>query len=134
MAGIQRIYPLLSDACLRVGQREGESYFAPEIYAAVMAGQWSLFAVQDGGEPVGLFICRSQLTPGDAAKRLFILVAYAVPGAGPEVLEAGFSACRDYAVQCGCSFLQFVSKRAGWARRAAQLGYKPARQVYELEV
>jgi hypothetical protein len=119
---------------LRVGKREGETYFAPEIYASITAGQWILFVVRDDSNPVGIFICRSQAIPGDAAKCLFILVAYVVPGCGPDVLEAGFSTCKAYAKQCGCSFLQFVSKRAGWARRAAQLGYKPARQVFELEV
>jgi hypothetical protein len=134
LGDIQRAYPLLAEACLRVGQREGESYFAPEIYAAVTAGQWVLFVVRDKGEMLGLVICRCQVEPGDGAKSLFVLVAYVVPGSPPDALAAGFKACKLYAKQCGAKTIQFVSKRAGWARRAQQLGYKPSRQVYELEV
>jgi len=134
MADIQRAYPLLADGCLRVSQREGEPFFAPALYAEIMAGHWVLFVVKsDQGEPVGVFICRKEINPRSSLGKLFVLLAYTVPGL-PAALEAGFAACKRYAAQLECSHVQFASKRIGWARRAQQLGYKPAQQLYEIEV
>ena len=135
LADIQRAYPLLADGCSRVSQREGEPFFAPALYAEIMAGNWVLFVVKDDQrEPVGAFICRQQIDTRSGTGKLFVLLAYTVPGSGPEALEAGFAACKRYAAQLGCSHVQFASKRIGWARRAQQLGYKPAQQLYEIEV
>lgn len=134
LAEIQRAYPLIADGCLRVSQREGEPFFAPTLYAEIMAGHWVLFVVKDDqGEPVGVFICRKQIDPRSSLGKLFVLLAYAVPGVRA-ALEAGFAACKLYAAQTQCSHVQFASKRIGWARRAQQLGYKPAQQLYEIEV
>lgn len=133
LADIQRAYPLIADGCLRVSQREGEPFFAPSLYAEIMAGHWVLFVVSDNGTPVGVFICRKQIDARTSIAKLFVLLAYTVPGF-PEALEAGFAACKQYAAQLQCSHVQFASKRVGWARRAQQLGYKPAQQLYEIEV
>lgn len=134
LADIQRAYPLIADGCLRIAQREGEPFFAPTLYAEIMAGQWVLFVVKDDqGEPVGVFICRKQIDTRSSLGKLFVLLAYTVPGV-PAALEAGFAACKTYAAQLECSHVQFASKRVGWARRAQQLGYKPAQQLYEIEV
>jgi len=133
-AEIQRVYPLLADACMRVGEREGEAYFAPALYAELMAGHWALFVVYDNAEAVGVFVCRAQSSPRSTTDKMFVLLAYTVPGCGPDALAVGFAACKQYAVDCRCSHVQFASKRIGWARRAQQLGYKPAQQLFELEV
>jgi hypothetical protein len=131
---IQRVYPLIAEACLRVGKREGEAYFAPALYAEIMAGHWALFVVYDHAEPVGVFVCRAQSSPRSTTAKMFVLLAYVVPGRGPDALSVGFAACKQYAANCQCSHVQFASKRIGWARRAQQLGYKPAQQLFELEV
>lgn len=133
MADIQRAYPLLADGCLRVHEREGEPFFAPALYAEIMAGNWALFVVSDNGMPVGVFVCRRQNDSRTGTGKMFVLLAYTVPGF-PEALEVGFAACKDYAAQTKCSHVQFASKRIGWARRAQQLGYRPAQQLYEIEV
>lgn len=133
-AEIQRVYPLIAEACLRVATREGEPFFAPSIYADIMAGRWALFVVYDQFEPVGVFVCRAQADPRSLTKKMFVLLAYTVPGCGDAALFAGFAACKHYALECQCSHVQFASKRIGWARRAKQLGYAPAHQLYELEV
>jgi hypothetical protein len=134
LADIQRAYPLIADGCLRISEREGEPFFAPTLYAEIMAGNWVLFVVSDNGEPAGVFICRKQIDTRSSLGKLFVLLAYTVPGVGSDALEAGFAACKRYAAQLGCSHVQFASKRIGWARRAQQLGYKPAQQLYEIEV
>jgi hypothetical protein len=134
LADIQRAYPLIADGCLRVSEREGEPFFAPTLYAEIMAGHWVLFVVKsDQGEPVGVFICRKQIDTRSSLGKLFVLLAYTVPGVAA-ALETGFAACKRYAAQLECSHVQFASKRMGWARRAQQLGYKPAQQLYEIEV
>ena len=134
LAEIQRVYPLLAEACLRVATREGEPFFAPALYAEIMAGHWVLFVVYDNAEAVGVFVCRAQVDPRTSTGKLFVLLAYTTPGRGPDALTAGFAACKQYAAQCQCTHVQFASKRIGWARRALQLGYKPAQQLFELEV
>jgi hypothetical protein len=135
MADIQRAYPVLAEGCLRVATREGQPFFAPALYAEVMAGRWAQFMVYDDqGEPVGVFVCRAQADSRTGQSVMFVLLAYVLPGHGPEALGAGFAACKQYAAQCQCSKVQFASKRVGWARRAQQLGYRPAQQLYELEV
>ena len=134
MAEIQRVYPLIAEACLRVASREGEPFFAPALYAEIMAGHWALFVVYDNAVPVGVFICRSQVDPRTGIAKLFVLLAYVTPDSGPDALSAGFAACKAYAQHCQCSHVQFSSKRVGWARRARQLGYRPGQQLYELEV
>lgn len=133
-AEIQRVYPLLAEACLRVAKREGEPYFAPALYAEIMAGHWVLFVVYDNAEPIGVFVCRAQATPRAPTAKMFVLLAYTVPRCEAEALIVGFAACKQYAASCRCTHVQFASKRIGWARRAQQLGYKPAQQIYELEV
>lgn len=134
LSDIQRAYPLIADGCLRVSQREGEPFFAPSLYAEIMAGNWVLFVVKDDqGEPVGVFICRKQIDARSSLGKLFVLLAYAVPGV-TSALETGFAACQRYAAQLGCSHVQFASKRIGWSRRSRQLGYRPAQQLYEIEV
>ena len=135
MADIQRAYPLLADACLRVATREGQPFFAPALYAEIMAGRWAQFVVSDDeSTPVGVFVCRAQEDSRAGKPVMFVLLAYVTPGHGPEALAAGFAACKQYAAHCQCAKVQFASKRVGWARRAAQLGYKPAQQLFELEV
>ena len=134
LADIQRAYPLIAEGCLRVAAREGKPFFAPALYADIMAGRWVLFVVRDKGEQVGTFVCREQLDTRTGMGVMFVLLAYTLPGVAPEALAAGFAACQDYARQCKCTTVQFASKRAGWARRARQLGYVPAQQLYELEV
>jgi len=133
-AEIQRVYPLIAEACLRVATREGEPFFAPSIYADIMAGRWALFVVYDRATPMGVFVCRAQSDPRAMTNKMFVLLAYTLPGSGNAALSAGFAACKQYALECRCSHVQFASKRIGWARRAQQMGYKPAHQLYELEV
>lgn len=131
---IQRVYPLIDEACARVAEREGEAFFAPALYAEIMAGRWALFVVYDADQAIGVFVCRAQVSPRAHTPKMFVLLAYTVPGCAPDALSAGFAACKQYAAKCQCSHVQFASQRLGWARRALQLGYRHAQHLYELEV
>lgn len=135
MEDIQRAYPVLAEGCLRVATREGQPFFAPALYAEIMAGRWAQFVVyDDDNNPVGVFVCRAQVDTRSGQSVMFVLLGYVCPGQDSDALAAGFDACKQYAAQCGCTKVQFASKRTGWARRALQLGYKPAQQLFELEV
>lgn len=133
VAELRYLYPLIEAACGRVQVRECSRYFAPQVYADVLAGNSVLLAVWDGPEDVGLILCRRLEITRAARPRLLIELAYSVarhPDADA-IVQAGLDACVDYGKQLGCSALRFHAVRRGWAKRAERWGYQPVETVYE---
>lgn len=133
MAELRYLYPMIEAACGRIEARESARYFAPQVYADVVAGQLVLFAVLDGPEHVGLFLCRKLELSRATRPRLLIDLAY-TEARHPDadgIMQAGLDTCMEYARQLGCCALRFHGVRRGWAKRAARWGYQPVETVYE---
>lgn len=133
VAELRYLYPLIEAACGRIQEREQSRYFAPQVYADVMAGNSVLFAVWDGPEDVGLVLCRKLVLTRATTPRLLIELAYVVATHedADGVLQAGTDACIEYGRQLGCTGLRFHAVRKGWERRGERLGFRAIETVYE---
>lgn len=131
MGSLRRVYELIEEACRRVQDREGIAYFAPQVYADIVAGNLVLFVVYDGPEEVGLFTCHQQMDSRAGVPKLVVQLAYILPGQPDEIMQTGLERCRVYAQELGCRRIRFHAVRKGWSRKAARLGYRLVEYVYE---
>lgn len=131
---LRYLYPLLERACQRIADREGVAFFAPGVYAEIVAGRAWMFAVWDGAEEVGCFVCYRQDDPRAGTPKLVVWLAYAEPGAPQGALEAGMARCEAHAADLGCRQVRFHARRSGWLKAAEAIGYRQVEYVFEKRI
>jgi hypothetical protein len=111
----------------RIHDRARDRWMVEDVYSMLKANAAALYIVneQDG------FVILQQVRGWDAPE-VFVFAAYIVPGRG--VMDESFEEVKKIAASLGAKRIKFQSKRKGWEKRAAELGYQFSHVEYEIAI
>lgn len=111
----------------RIHDRASDRWKTEDVYWMLKAGNASLHIVNDHDGFVVL-----QMLKGWDGPECHVFAAYIVPG--KDLMDEAFEEVKGIAKACNAVRVKFQSKRKGWDKRAAQLGYELGHVEYELSL
>jgi hypothetical protein len=111
----------------RIHDRARDRWLPEDVYAMLKANAASLYLVN---ERDGFAIL--QLNKGWDGPELFVFGAYIVPG--KDLMDEAFAEVKEIGRGLGAKRIKFQSKREGWKKRAAELGYEFGHVEFEIPI
>jgi hypothetical protein len=117
--------PLLDLACARLSDKMG----LDDLFGDIQSGAQQLWVVKVDGKTRAAFT-----TMVDAHPRCSILRVMLIGGRDMRLWrDNAFRVIKDAAQRLGCKAIE-VNARLGWAKYAAEYGFKESARIYELEI
>lgn len=134
-ATLRDLYPFLEEGVAEINRKAPGhvSEIAPDVYAALKAGEVTLAVLLDGDVLWGWTVFYRS-TAIDCTSTVVSWMTYLRPGAPKQMLEDVITETETIAVNTDCEKIQFVTGRYAWGRRLRPYGYRLGGLIFEKEV
>lgn len=124
---IHDCWEFVKEGLIRIHDRAKDRWKPEDVYHGIKSNVFGLYLVEDNKG----FVVLQPLTGWDG-KELFVFAAYIVPGAN--VMDEAFEEVKQLGRNMGAKRIKFCSKREGWKKRAAELGYQFSHVEFEVNL
>lgn len=120
-------WEFVKEGLKRIHDRAKDRWLAEDVYNMLKSNNAGLYLVN---ERDGFAIL--QPVRGWDGQELFVFGAYIVPG--KDLMDEAFEEVKQIGRNMNAKRIRFQSKRDGWEKRAAELGYTKSHVEYELSL
>lgn len=120
-------WEFVEEGLQRIHDRARDRWLPEDVYSMLKANNAGLYLVN---EREGFAIL--QPIRGWDGAELFVFAAYIVPG--KDLMDEAFEEVKNIGRSMNAKRIKFQSKREGWKKRAAELGYEFGHVEYEINL
>lgn len=120
-------WEFVKEGLTRIHDRASDRWKPEDVYSMLKANSAGLYIINDNDG-----FCILQPVKGWDGQELFVFAAYLKPG--HDFMDESFEEVKQIGRNMNAKRIKFQSKRAGWHKRAIQLGYEFGHIEYEVSL